>query len=330
MAATVFKDAAVGEFYNQNFINLKIDMEKGDGPNLAKKYGVTAYPTFFFIDEEGKKISTAKGARPVDQFLQLGETALKQNDKSGEYAVKYDAGDRSPELLKKYAYALLAARKEHLKIANEYFATQKDLTTPDNLNTIFDFATESDARVFETMLKYKTNIIQLKSEQLFLDRIEQACSNTVKKAANYKVKDLVTSAKNTMKKQYPAKAAEFAVKADMTYALGTADASLYVKSAKKYLAQFTKNDNDATYKVVLNTVKTFSSNEKAMKQAEKWTKTVVENGGKSHQFLMYAKILYQNKNAEMAFQMAQKAREKAIEEKQSTQMIDEFLKIIKP
>lgn len=111
MAATVFKEESVGNYYNSNFINMKIDMEKGEGPALAKKYRVSAYPTFFFIDENGEIVATAKGGRQTEQFIELGENAMKKYDKSGDYTVKYEAGERSPELLRKYAYALLASKK---------------------------------------------------------------------------------------------------------------------------------------------------------------------------------------------------------------------------
>lgn len=50
MAATTFKEAAVGDFFNKEFINLKIDMEKGQGLEFRGKYPVSAYPTLMFIN----------------------------------------------------------------------------------------------------------------------------------------------------------------------------------------------------------------------------------------------------------------------------------------
>ena len=44
MAQTVFSLPTVGYYYNQTFINLKIDAEEGEGITLAKKYGVRSYP----------------------------------------------------------------------------------------------------------------------------------------------------------------------------------------------------------------------------------------------------------------------------------------------
>ncbi len=330
MAATVFKEEKVGAFYNQNFINMKIDMEKGEGPKLARKYGVRAYPTFFFLDEKGEIVAKATGGRQTKQFLQLGENALKKYDKSGDYAKEYEKGNRSPDLLRKYAYALLTTKKEHLKIANQYFDTQEDLTQAVNLNAIFDFTTEADSRIFDLLIQNKAAIVQLKSESAVLDKIESACFTTVRKAADYKFENLLDEAKSKMKANYPQKAKEFSLKADMIYGLGTTDADLYVKSCKKYLSKYAKNNAAEYHEKALMLTTRFSNDAKAMKVAEKWSKKAAENGGLAHQQLTYAKILYANGKPESAFRVAKKARELAVKENRPTRSIDDFLRTIKP
>ena len=55
MAATSFKDEGVGEIFNKQFINLKIDCEKdADGSEISRRYKISAYPTLLFIDADGK------------------------------------------------------------------------------------------------------------------------------------------------------------------------------------------------------------------------------------------------------------------------------------
>lgn len=46
----------VGAAMNASFINLKFDAEKGLGRQLAKKYGVVAYPTLLVVDASGNII----------------------------------------------------------------------------------------------------------------------------------------------------------------------------------------------------------------------------------------------------------------------------------
>lgn len=330
MAATVFKEASVGDYYNQNFINMKIDMEKGEGPALAKKYRVTAYPSFFFIDENGEVVASAKGGRQTEQFIQLGRNALKKYDKSGDYAEKYEAGDRSEDLLLKYAYALLASKKEHLKIANEYLDSQTDFTKEVNLNAIYDFASEADSRIFDLFMEHKAAIIKLKTEEKVLHRIEVACLATVQKAASYEYEALVEEAKAKMKQHYPKKYKAFSLKADMIYGLGTTDAGLYTKASKKYLAKYAKNNAVEFHNVAKTILIKFEDNAKALKSAEKWSKKAAQNGGLSYQYFTYAQILFKNNKVEPALRIAKKARVLAVDEHKSTQSIDDFLRILKP
>jgi thioredoxin 1 len=75
MAATSFKDAKVGELFNNQFINLKIDCEKdADGPELARMYKVRAYPTLLVIDGNGKLVKQVVGFQPADRLVSLAKS----------------------------------------------------------------------------------------------------------------------------------------------------------------------------------------------------------------------------------------------------------------
>lgn len=76
MAKTVFTDEAVGSFYNEKFICAKVDMEKGEGVDLANQYGIQAYPTLLYLDASGKVVHQALGARSATEFIELGKEAL--------------------------------------------------------------------------------------------------------------------------------------------------------------------------------------------------------------------------------------------------------------
>ena len=74
MQARVFPDKKVGEYFNENFVNVKIDMEEGEGPSLGLKYPVRGYPTLLFIDaKSGKIVNQALGYKTTEQLLQIGE-----------------------------------------------------------------------------------------------------------------------------------------------------------------------------------------------------------------------------------------------------------------
>ena len=79
MDAMVFPKQRLGEYYNQNFINYKLDMEKGEGPRLAKIYKVGSYPTFLYIEANGRLIHRAIGAKSVDKMLEEAGKALAKS-----------------------------------------------------------------------------------------------------------------------------------------------------------------------------------------------------------------------------------------------------------
>jgi thiol:disulfide interchange protein len=74
MSAYVFTDQAVADFYNENFINVKMDMEHGEGPVLARTYGVRAYPTLFYLNPDGSVLKKHLGGMKPEGFLQMGQS----------------------------------------------------------------------------------------------------------------------------------------------------------------------------------------------------------------------------------------------------------------
>ena len=73
-----FPDKEDGEFFNKNFINVAIDMEKGDGPAVAAQYGVNAYPTLIFADADGKMVAYTKGYIDAKQLIEFGKFGLSK------------------------------------------------------------------------------------------------------------------------------------------------------------------------------------------------------------------------------------------------------------
>lgn len=75
MAKEVFTNKSVAKYFNKNFINISMDMEKGEAPVIVKKYPLSAYPTLLFIDAKGDVVTQAMGVQDAKQLLELGELA---------------------------------------------------------------------------------------------------------------------------------------------------------------------------------------------------------------------------------------------------------------
>ena len=53
MVAEVFQRKEIGTLFNASFVNYKIDAEKGEGIEIAKKFGVRSFPTYLFVNGDG-------------------------------------------------------------------------------------------------------------------------------------------------------------------------------------------------------------------------------------------------------------------------------------
>lgn len=121
MAQQVFSLPEVGYFYNQHFINAKIDAEEVEGSELAKKYGVRSYPTYAFIDPDtGEMVHRSSSRQTSEQFIATGQGALNPELRSFYLERSYQQGNRKPDFLMNYI------RYEYSIYAREQVATAFD------------------------------------------------------------------------------------------------------------------------------------------------------------------------------------------------------------
>ncbi|WP_273446115.1 thioredoxin family protein [Neolewinella agarilytica] len=139
MAAKIFPDATVGTVYNERFINAKFDMEKGEGPALARRYNVVAYPTYLFVDGNGDIVHKGLGYIPQDKFLALADVAVSDNN-LGALNARYKAGERSPEFVKMYAQTLTDVYEQERagEVISVYLDSEKDWSSPEIMTMILD------------------------------------------------------------------------------------------------------------------------------------------------------------------------------------------------
>lgn len=313
MAAQTFPDPKVGEYFNANFVNLKIDMEKPENSDFAGKYPVSSYPTLLFIDATGKIVLKEVGAKNVDQILETGKKALGKNDRSVDFEKKYAEGDRDPKMLFDYVRSLNAAGKPSLKITNEYLNTQQDLTTEFNLKFILEGAVDADSRVFDLLVKNRAKVVAVSSEDAVNARVEKACKNTVSKAIEFKNKTLLDEAKAKMKAGNPSRATAFGFEADMNYAKAVKDAGLFLKTAQAYQKTEVKNNAAKLHELSVTLVRAFPEDKKVLKQAEKWAKSAAENGGLAEYWMTLAGVYKLQGNKTKARSTAEFAKKELTE-----------------
>lgn len=329
MSNNVFPHERVGQFYNKNFVNLKLDMERGEGLKFRQKYPVAAFPTLFYIDYTGEVVMQVKGAQDVEGFIQLGQTALTKIDRSALFAEDYEKGNRDPELVYNYVKALNKAGKSSLKIANEYIRSQKDLTSEQNLRFIMEAASEVDSRIFELFIENRKALEAITSKEEVQSRILDASKATADKAIQFKSQDLLSEAHNAIKKHYPEMANAFVYQTEMGFCLAQGEMEQYLDACKNYAKKVAKNDPDDLSTLAVKIANNFQREEKAMEQAESFAAQAAKKSDNYKHWMNYASILERNGKQAQAVEAA-KTSLKLVKENDPEQvkMVETFLQRI--
>jgi len=240
MAKDVFPHAEVAQLYNENFINAKIDMEKGEGQQLAHQYEVQAYPTLLYIDGNGELVHRALGYHNPKQFYQLGETALDPNRRLSGLSQRYIKGDRDSEFLYKYARASMNAMDEKAgQIARAYLDTQKDWKTPRNMELIIDVADSADSDLFDFLLDNRADFDALFGEELVASKIQRMIINSLQ---GEEEKETLAKVERLYKKAYPEKAPRLIANFKMNYYGMLRQTDKFADAAIEYLNEYGSED----------------------------------------------------------------------------------------
>ena len=158
MAANMFTNDTIADFYNSKFICAHFDMEKGEGLQLARQYQVKAYPTLLFIGKEGEMVHIRVGApQKTGDYLEMGRIALTPGEGFSALTDRYQAGERDPGFIMKYLDRLQGAYMPVAEPLKQYFESQKesDLVNRDNWNMIYQFVIDMDSPEFGFLLKHR-------------------------------------------------------------------------------------------------------------------------------------------------------------------------------
>jgi len=98
MSANVFPLEEVGDVFNANFINVKLDMEKAESSSFRTVHSVRAYPTLFFINAKNEAVHTTVGGKQANTLISEANAAIAKMDDIDALASRWDAGERDSEL----------------------------------------------------------------------------------------------------------------------------------------------------------------------------------------------------------------------------------------
>lgn len=169
MEKNIFPIKSVKEYYNANFINSRFDMEKGEGREIAMKYGIRSYPTFLFLNGDGEVVSKSYGYMDENQFLSFAKEANNPKLKNNSYKELFDKGETDPEFLinmmKLYSDSDYPLAK---KVSERYFSTRKnEPMTREEVGLLLYFLKSPTDENYKIFTSRKAEIVAVMSEDIY-------------------------------------------------------------------------------------------------------------------------------------------------------------------
>lgn len=169
MSDNIFPQKECGEFFNKNFISVKVQMDKTpkdneavkawykDVGNISTDYEITGFPTFLFFNPNGEIVHRLSGAyNTAKEFIIDASDAFDPNKQFYELKKKYESGNREPEFLRNMAIMMHKMGNDSIatKLATKYLYTQHDFFTKENIEIIGLFTSNVNSNGFEFFLNH--------------------------------------------------------------------------------------------------------------------------------------------------------------------------------
>lgn len=259
MDAQVYPLKEAGDYFNPRFVSLKLNAEAGsEGPAIAKKYNVNAYPSFVVLNGNGDLVHMfSGGVLDVAAFNERVDNSFDENKAYGVLKKRYDAGEKDPKLVASFLHASLNMRADVKDQIDEFYETSSD---KDKINEeclfIFDeyASVGSEREVFfrNNINKFRKKvdrekvdaIVKKKYEDYFgfmlkrssLEETVADIENTEENLAEYKLSDLG-------KIPVYVSAAIFKIKQD--------EKESFLSELKTGLSELTQTDKDLALYIVI-------------------------------------------------------------------------------
>ena len=324
MTANIFPQQEVGDFFNSKFINVKLQMDVTEGDNeevkkwyedakaIGEQYSVRAYPTFLFFSPDGKIAHRMVGGGEAEAFIARSKEAL---DPSKQYYVqlaKYEQGNKDEAFLRSFALTALNAydAKTAQAVSKEYFDTQKDLFTKDNLDLLAKFTRTSKDKGFAIFLNESAKANKIlgkgKSEAIVGGIIsnEEIYPKLFKKDAG--VPDWAVM-QSELAAKYPKLADELIAKSKVIYYANKKDAENSVNSIVAYMKKYSDKASPMDLNQFAWTIFESCKDMKCVEEALEWSKRSFAENQDPNFMDTYANLLYKLGRKDEAIAVQEKA-----------------------
>lgn len=152
-----FPKKECGDFFNDRYICLSMDMDEGDGPAVRKNYEVGIYPTFLVINPNGTLFCKEEGAKCLSLKISFVEQMKRALDKA-TWNKQYQDGRRDTTFVKEYIAYLRSLGDNSLPtVVDNYLCSIPDAewVKPENWNMVMSDVNDPEMTTFLRILAYR-------------------------------------------------------------------------------------------------------------------------------------------------------------------------------
>jgi len=310
-----FSDLEVANFYNESFLNVRLDMEEYPGIGLAEKYDVSIYPTMLFIDGNGKLLHRGCGAMEAAELLELAKSAIGESNWSS-YNERFSVGERESGFILEYLALMEQGCLNAEGFAQKLLAetSTEDLAGEEAFDLLEEYQWDIYSREFEFLKENK----ELFEKAFGKERVHNKLFNTY--LAQYQeiyaseelhlfgmralldnLEDVIFVGSDTL-----------LTMANLHYSEIVEDWETFSESAIAWVGMSGLNDeeelNELAWKFYL-----FVDNEEKLKLASTWAREAVDNTPSPSAIDTYASLLFKLGSKKKAIELEKQAIVMAIE-----------------
>ncbi len=326
----VFSQEKAGEFFNSNFINCKIQCDdKGLGVVLGEKYKVVAYPTLMFVDGNGKMVHSKAGTLSVEELIILGEIAMDPERNLMFDTKQWEAGNREDEFVLQYfkrlkeAYQFEQAKSDFLDYFFKLSKTEKkskrvfkliEIIGAEPFTPLFVFIEENKSGFYKSVDKVTIDNFISKSYLSYLNNL-----------AIYKKDDYKVKLQKFKEKKY-SYFDEYRMFCNVF--LFTKDINEFMNQGTEFLPKYGTNNDDYTISLTLM-LGNLTGKPDQGKDGIAWMENLLKRNPDPAYLSTYFYILWRNFQFDKALEVGDKMRANAIKNGESTDSINEQIKMVK-
>lgn len=285
MAKNIFTLKSVGDHYNANFVNAKIDMEKGEGIDIAKKYDVKVFPTYLFIDGNGELVHRTVGYVPEKEFIQFAKDASDPSKRVAALKERFEKGEKDPEFLKNLVNLTAFTEADYAGKVFEQYITAKANTplAADDMQMLFMTLKNSESPAYKIFKDKKADLLKFMPEKSYEATDKSLKINTViKKSYNeesktYDENKFIEGTKDFLTKD---EAVKYLSKIKAGKALKDKDIATYEKLTLETYKDYTNFNSNELNSIAWNFFENVT-NKSSLETALKWAQESVKQSENS-------------------------------------------------